>query len=299
MEKKKKHPAWIKKLRSRYRLLLINETDFQEKATVKLTPLSVIMLFSAGFLLFFAISWLLIFAIPPLRVYMPGYEQDKEKKFKTQVLKDLKSYESTIQKLEERNLLLDLILRGDELNAGDMALLQDQIDPDKEPVPRERLSIKEPNNNDESDLTGLIVSEPSESVFAFIGEKSALSKMPGLFYPPLIGKTLAVSNTSKSNSIQILPVKDFTVKAALDGTVIYSAWTPLFGVVVCIQHADNWLSVYKNCAITYTKTGARVNAGEVIAALSASSKTENNALLFELWHDGISLNPSQFIRFTN
>jgi hypothetical protein len=296
MEKKKKHPSWIKKLRSRYRLLLINETDFQEKATVKLTPLSVIMLFSAGFLLFFAISWLLIFAIPPLRVYMPGYEQDKEKKFKKEVLKQLKAYETTIQKLEERNILLDIILRGDELKPADLALLQDEIDTEKEPIPRERSGIREESS---SELSGLIVSEPSENIFAFVGGKSGLSKMSGLFYPPLIGKSIANTSPVSANAVQILPIKDFTVKAALDGTVIYSAWTPLFGVVICLQHADNWLTVYKNCALSYTQKGARVNAGEVIAALPANNNEASNALIFELWHDGYALNPTQFIRFSN
>ncbi|MCC7532628.1 MAG: hypothetical protein IT246_01670 [Bacteroidia bacterium] len=70
MEKKKK--KLIHKLKNRYRIVLINDTTFEEKISFSLTPMNVFVGFSS-FLVFFIciISWLIIFT--PLREYIPGY----------------------------------------------------------------------------------------------------------------------------------------------------------------------------------------------------------------------------------
>lgn len=297
MEKKKKHPGWIKKLRSRYRLLIINETDFQEKAALKLTPLSLIMLLSAGFLLFFAISWLLIFAIPQLRIYMPGYEADKEKKFKKEVIKQISDYENTISRLEEKTVLLDILLKGQELSKTDMAILQDQIDPSKEPQNNFRESEFD-TFSDENTSAPIVFSDPSESVFVYAGVHSELSKISGLFYPPLLGQVTAFFESNSHPAIDIIPHKDETIKAALDGTVIFGGWTPNFGNVIVIQHPENWITIYKHCAQIYSKKGTKVNAGEGIGVVgNTGDLTSGPHLHFELWHKGIALNPINFIRF--
>ncbi|MBX2985987.1 MAG: M23 family metallopeptidase [Bacteroidia bacterium] len=297
MKNPKKRPSWIRKLRNRYRLMLINESNFQEKATIRLTPLSVLMLFLGGFLLFFLISWLMIVAIPPLRVYMPGYEHDRDRKQKKELLATLNDIENSIHKLEEKKVLLDMLLRGDKLTKTDIAMLQDQIDVNTEYKEHEKIISNDSSNDDKAQASTLFM-EPSENVFAYTAEQSGLSQMSGLFYPPITGKVTSVFEASQHPAIDIVPNKDETVKAALDGTVILTGWTPDFGNVVCIQHPDNWMTVYKHCAQVFSKRGARVNAGEVIGVVGNTGNLSSGPHLhFELWHNGITLNPLNFIRF--
>ncbi|MBP9186694.1 MAG: hypothetical protein KBG11_06340 [Bacteroidia bacterium] len=70
MEKKKK--KLIHKLKNRYRIVLINDTTFEEKFSLSLTPMNVFVGFSS-FLVFFTIIISLLIIFTPLREYIPGY----------------------------------------------------------------------------------------------------------------------------------------------------------------------------------------------------------------------------------
>jgi hypothetical protein len=70
MEKKKK--KLIHKLKNRYRIVLINDTTFEEKFSLSLTPMNVFVGFSS-FLVFFTMIISLLIVFTPLREYIPGY----------------------------------------------------------------------------------------------------------------------------------------------------------------------------------------------------------------------------------
>lgn len=70
MEKKKK--KLIHKLKNRYRIVLINDTTFEEKFSLSLTPMNVFVGFSS-FLVFFTLIISLLIVFTPLREYIPGY----------------------------------------------------------------------------------------------------------------------------------------------------------------------------------------------------------------------------------
>jgi hypothetical protein len=70
MEKKNK--KLIHKLKNRYRIVLINDTTFEEKFSLSLTPMNVFVGFSS-FLVFFTIIISLLIIFTPLREYIPGY----------------------------------------------------------------------------------------------------------------------------------------------------------------------------------------------------------------------------------
>ncbi|MCO6495732.1 MAG: M23 family metallopeptidase [Bacteroidetes bacterium] len=298
MKNRKKRPSWIRKLRNRYRLMLINESNFQEKLTLKLTPLSVLLLFFGGFLVFTVISWLLIFAIPSLRVYMPGYEFDKNRKQKKELMLSINEINNSINKLEERRVLLDMLLRGDKLTKTDIAFLQDQIEPGKEYQEREQIISSDTTSDVDRTNPSTLFMEPSGKMFSLNNNATTLSLISGPFYPPLSGKVTSFYEASVHPAIDIVPNKDETVKAALDGIVVFTGWTPDNGNVICIQHPENWLTVYKHCAQVFSKLGNRVNAGEVIGIVGNTGElTSGPHLHFELWHNGVTLNPLSFISF--
>jgi len=68
--------------------------------------------------------------------------------------------------------------------------------------------------------------------------------------------------------------------------------------VIQIQHESNLLSVYKHNSVLYKKVGDRVNAGEVISIIGNTGEFSSGPHLhFELWYNGIPLNPEEYITF--
>ncbi|HQH40699.1 MAG TPA: M23 family metallopeptidase, partial [Bacteroidales bacterium] len=68
--------------------------------------------------------------------------------------------------------------------------------------------------------------------------------------------------------------------------------------LLVIQHPNNLVSVYKHNAELLKQTGNMVKAGEVIAIVGNSGEyTSGPHLHFELWHNGIPVNPEEYILF--
>jgi hypothetical protein len=75
----------LKRLRNRYRLMLINEDTYEEVITFQLTRISVYIAFSVLFVVLVGLTVALI-AFTPLKLYIPGYGSVKQAK-EYQVLK--------------------------------------------------------------------------------------------------------------------------------------------------------------------------------------------------------------------
>jgi murein DD-endopeptidase MepM/ murein hydrolase activator NlpD len=99
-------------------------------------------------------------------------------------------------------------------------------------------------------------------------------------------------------AIDIVPGIDESVKAVMDGTIVFSGWTPDNGFCINIQHTDNWVSSYKHNSVLYKKQGDVVKVGETIAIAGSSGEQSTGVHLhFELWHNGNSVNPLSYIPF--
>jgi len=65
-----------------------------------------------------------------------------------------------------------------------------------------------------------------------------------------------------------------------------------------VQHRGNLISTYKHNAQLLKKVGTFVNGGEIIAIVGNSGELTNGPHLhFELWYNGNSLNPEEFVTF--
>ena len=84
----------------------------------------------------------------------------------------------------------------------------------------------------------------------------------------------------------------------LDGTVVFSDWVVTTGYTIVIQHRNNILSVYKHNSTLLKKAGNVVKAGESIAIIGNSgSLTTGTHLHFELWNNGVAVDPKKYISF--
>ena len=98
--------------------------------------------------------------------------------------------------------------------------------------------------------------------------------------------------------VDIVAKENEPVKNIADGTVIFSDWTREFGYVLAIQHSGNLISIYKHNSKLLKKVGNFVTEGEIISIIGNSGElTSGPHLHFELWHNGNSLDPEEFVVF--
>jgi lipoprotein NlpD len=119
------------------------------------------------------------------------------------------------------------------------------------------------------------------------------------FVRPMQGLVTEHYNPGKRQfGIVITAEPNTAVLAALEGTVLLSAYTVEAGYVIQVQHSQDFISIYKHCGSLLKREGDKVKSGEAIALLGASDTPKAAPYLhFEIWHKGRALNPEQQIVF--
>ncbi len=132
-----------------------------------------------------------------------------------------------------------------------------------------------------------------------IDEELALQESWVNFYPPVKGRVSGHFNEkNKHFAIDLTCAADAQVHAVLSGVVVYTAFEPLTGHVLILQHRDGYISCYKHNATILCKSGDFVVAGEAVAVVGNSGELTTGAHLhFELWKDGKPLNPLHYMSF--
>jgi murein DD-endopeptidase MepM/ murein hydrolase activator NlpD len=119
------------------------------------------------------------------------------------------------------------------------------------------------------------------------------------FFSPIQGMIVNAFGDSKGHfGVDVVAAPGARVAAVMDGTVVFSGWTVETGYVIHIQHANNLLSAYKHNERLLKEVGQTVKAGEAIARVGNSGElTTGPHLHFELWYNGVPLNPQEYITF--
>jgi septal ring factor EnvC (AmiA/AmiB activator) len=100
----------------------------------------------------------------------------------------------------------------------------------------------------------------------------------------------------KLNGIRIATKENSKVTAIHHGRIIFSNWIRGFGLLIIIDHGDNYMSLYGNNKSLVKETGDWVGAGETIAYANENSTKNESGLYFEIRKNGKPLNPSQWLR---
>ena len=279
-------------LRDRYRLVILNDSSFEEKFVLKLKPLSLFILIGSVFLLFIILV-ISVIAFTPLREYIPGYADVKMRRSVIELAAKCDSMET---ELSLKSLYMENLK-----NVIDGKLPADSVE-SKKPVNnlkyKELINSNKPNKQD-SMLRVEVESQESTGLSG--GEhKSANSGISSFFFfCPLKG---TVSNSFKSSAehfgVDIVSKENEAIKATLDGTVISAAWTIEPGYTLEIQHSNNIVSVYKHCSTLMKRPGNFVKAGEVVGIVGNSGEQSTGPHLhFELWYNGIPIDPQDYMLF--
>lgn len=279
----------MRKLRSKYRLVLIDDRTFEERFSVRLDRLNVLVL---GFLAF-TLHGLLVTALivfTPLKRYIPGYSDQETKRnaYRSTLLAD--SLEQRVRDQEAYLANLQRVLSGEV--TPDSATLFRPIA--SEPSP----SDLQPGGRD-SLLRDRIAQEEAYDLVAGGGVEGARDLAGIILFPPLRGIITARHDRAKGHyGVDVVAKADAAVKACLEGTVLSAAWTTDAGHVLYIQHRNDLVSVYKHNSVLLRKAGDKVRAGEAIAIVGDSGELSSGPHLhFELWQKGEPIDPQAYIVF--
>ena len=285
MQDKEGEKKYWSKLLHKYRFVIMTDSSFEEKLSVKLSRINVLA-FAGIFVFACFFSTLLLIAYTPLSEYVPG-------KSSAEVQKGLIALSLKSDSLEDillnRAIYLENInniISGNELitpikNAETSAKQEDEIIFEK--------------SKEDSLLRVSVEAEDRSSIYV----KSVSENNYLMFFTPLSGLISDEYNSkTKHFGIDLVAKEKSRISSVLDGTVIISHWTSETGYVIAIQHKNDYVSLYKHNSLLLKEVGDFVNAGDHVAIIGNSGELSSGPHLhFELWHKGTPVNPEDYISF--
>ena len=287
MKPKKTLSNW---LTTRYQLIIRNEENFAEKTSMGFTY-SKVILFSV--ILFTGLFVLSLFMSKTIlaKWFDPKHEQMVLNQQLFELALRIDSLGMEVDRKDRFIANFQRVLSGDTIDFKDPAAN----------FPGESQPLAKPAN---------LKATPVDSAFRRDFENSDLSLISlanskyselqeTFFYSPITGFVSDQYDVQKGHlGVDVVAKANEPIKCIADGTVVFSSWTQDFGYVIVVQHRGNLLSSYKHNAQLLKKVCTFVNGGEIIAIVGNSGELTNGPHLhFELWYNGNSLNPEEFVTF--
>ena len=108
-------------------------------------------------------------------------------------------------------------------------------------------------------------------------------------------ENLSQGGASQHRGIDIAGNMGDMVKAAADGVILFSGWTYDLGNLMIIYHGNGFYTYYGHNQQCLLRRGSFVKKGEPIAMLGSTGISSAPHLHFEIWKDGVSYDPKDFI----
>jgi len=114
---------------------------------------------------------------------------------------------------------------------------------------------------------------------------------------PLIGKISKRFGEKKeddilaSQGVEISAPAGTPVQAIFTGEVVFSDWLRGFGLLLIVDHGNNYMSLYGNAEALLKTKGDQVESGELIAEAGNSGARKESGIYFEIRHRGQPIDP--------
>ena len=274
----------IKWLRNRLQIIFRNKRDFKDISFFEFTNLSLSLYLLFFLALIFSISFFLSTTILS-QWFDPRIVEKKANEELIRLSNSIDSliYESQIKDQYIENIMI--ILSG-----GENEFLEKKSEENK-------LELQD-LTNDYSAVDSFFRQEfESNLSFSEIIRSTDSDQNLLLMSPVSSGVVSSFYDPSKSHfGIDITCKEEEPIKSVLDGTVLMSSWTKDSGYVISIIHPNNLISVYKHNSKVFVEPGQIVKTGDVISIIGNTGELSTGPHLhFELWLNGKSINPSEFI----
>ena len=274
----------IKWFRYRLQIIFRNKRDFKDISLYELSNISLLIYAFIFLSVIFIISFYLSTTILS-QWFDPRYAENKANE---ELIKLSNSIDSLIIESEIKDQYIENIMII--LSGGENQFLENQSEEDKlelQDLTRDYSAIDSFFRQEfESNLSF------SEIIRSTDAEQNIL-----LMSPVSSGVILSTYDPSKEHfGIDFVCKKEEPIKSVFEGTVLMSSWTKDSGYVISIVHPNNLISVYKHNSKVFVDPGQIVKTGEVISIIGDTGELSSGPHLhFELWLNGKSVNPSEFI----
>lgn len=276
-EEKKKISLWHR-LREKYRISVLDEHTLTEHWHLHLNGWGAIVVIAMLFLLSLALFSLVIL-YTPVRNYLPGYSEN----IRQQLMVESSRIDSLGSSLELQRQYLNIIkqvvageVHSDTVQSLDsmQIVMREQLLEAKSEATAEFIAQYESKEKDNLQLFEIANTAPVLS-----------------FFRPAHG-VIVVPYAPKENSygVAIRTLEKENIATVLSGTVVYVNYEISNTYTLIVQHG-NYVSVYRDVEKPLKSIGDAVQAGESIAIAG------KRLVIFELWRDGISVNPEEVIAF--
>ncbi|MDR2292814.1 MAG: M23 family metallopeptidase [Prevotellaceae bacterium] len=282
----KRRKKIYKILGKKYHFSVYNDTDYEQVWKARLSGwlvLSIIIpvIFIVFFLFFLFISY------TPMRNLIPGYPDSAIRQRIINNAEKLDSLEAAIASWERYFNSIQSFVAGEIDSIGNENFTLDSIInttfTEYPMLPEDSAFLAEIEQENIARLSTSNKNIISENIY---------------LYPPLKGEIISYFDPNKRQfGINIKATASPIVTATFDGMIIFSGWTLNDDYVIQIQHSNNLISIYKGNNTIFKSTGERVNAGEAIATVGITNAAKDNHLHFELWQNGIPVDPTIYIQF--
>lgn len=284
--RKKGRKAFWRNIKFKYKLTVINENTLEEVIGIhvsKLNGFSVLLV--ACTVIFLLAAVILVFT--PLRNYLPGYMNSE---IRSQVVTNALKADSLVEALERQNRY---IMNIQDIFSGKVNVDTVQSIDSLSAIRTDELMSR---SKEEDDFRRKY-EERERSAALYGTDEHALSDL--LFFRPTRGIVVKDFAPSRHHyGVDMAVSVDESVLAALDGTVMLVVQTAGSGVLIQIQHEQNFVSIYKHCGPSRKKEGDQVKGGEVIALAGTSDEGKHvSHVHFELWHEGTPIDPAKYVVF--
>ncbi len=287
----KKKQKLLERLKNKYKLVILNDETFEEKASFTLNRLNVFIFGSVLLVLLIGIvTSILIFT--PLKEYIPGYADVSLRRDISEMALRVDSMQMVIDANDKYIENVKGVING---TVG----LNDTININSKPSLKDT-TFRIGAMPEEDSLLRLMIEDQNQYGFAIKENNVKPTGIAGYaFFTPVKGIITEKYNPKKGHyGIDIAATKGLPVKAALEGTIVMASWTSDGGYVLAIQHGNDLLSIYKHCSVLFKKVGNFVRSGEPVAIVGDSGEMQTGPHVhFELWYKGNAVNPKEYINF--
>jgi murein DD-endopeptidase MepM/ murein hydrolase activator NlpD len=287
----------VSEWKTQYRLVFSNEDTHEQSFLIRNITIKKVVVVSILAAFVIIVLTTILIALTPLRVYIPGYTDQKDYKLYKQTAAQIDSMEKHFamnqQYIESFSNMLEgkdgVLYEDDEVKAT----------PEVHPVERNKSRVDRVNEILED--ASLILSRTSEN------SATANPSVPNIeqakitnisIYPPAMGAVTRLFDASQNHyGIDIATTDNKTVSCVADGVVIAADYTSTDGYTIIVQHPGNLISIYKRNAALLKTVGARVKGGMPIATAGdiGSAEGKKRHLHFELWYNGFPINPLNYL----
>jgi murein DD-endopeptidase MepM/ murein hydrolase activator NlpD len=294
MATQKKNKSFLKKLSSKYRFAIFNEQTYEELFVVRLSRLNVFTIVGTfGIILIILVSILISFT--GLREYIPGYPDSQQRLL---IVRNAQRVDSLLVEIEKRDNFINNfqnIIKGEVPEPGE------DVDRNVQTALNEAsdMDLSFSRSAEDSLLRMQVEREERFNLSVRETPSRAIALESAFFVSPIKGMVVnTFGETSGHYGVDIVAAPGSRVASVMDGMVVFSGWTVETGYVIQIQHQNNLISIYKHNEIILKEVGQVVKAGEAIARVGNSGElTSGPHLHFELWYNGLPLNPVDYISF--